>query len=72
MLSITEVLEQDAYEYMEANSPEMLAAIETELDAGKTPGDIFRQVCAESHYHDPIPLAKRCRSAARYIQRQKG
>ena len=64
--SITTVLDAIAYEWLAANYPQLVQAIDTELSNGSTPSDV-RFVVQQHSGADHDDLALRCEQAARYI-----
>lgn len=65
MQAIADVLDQDSYNWMASNHPDLLMAIETELEQGHQPADIRRYVTIHTQR---IELALRCEQAARYAR----
>ena len=64
--SITTVLDAIAYEWLSTNYPQLVKAIDTELDRGSAPGDV-RFVVQQHSGADHDELALRCEQAARHL-----
>ena len=67
---ITTVLDAIAYEWLATNYPQLVKAIDTELNRGITPGDV-RFVVQRHGGPDRDDLALRCEQAARHLMRQR-
>lgn len=63
---ILDALDADSYEYLADANPELLAAIEKEVQRGLSPLEIKRMVTLHVGY-DRLALALRCYQAARFI-----
>ena len=68
---ILEALDQESYDYLETAFPDLLAAIETEVRAGKTPEKVMKLVL-QAVGPDRLALAYRCQQAAHYIAKTQG
>ncbi len=65
---LLEAVDMDAYQWLTAQSPYYLTAIERSIQDGMTPDEIGRMVSVNVG-PDRQQLALRCLQAARYIQR---
>jgi hypothetical protein len=62
---------QDAYQWLiDNNKEDFLNGVETAVDQGYTPDEIYRHILREAGLHR-IELAKRCQNAARHIISQQ-
>lgn len=64
---LTEALDAISYQWLTTQAPELVVAIDQELDSGRTPYQI--RLAAQRHVGpDRDGLALRCEQAARYMQ----
>lgn len=63
---LLDAIDFDAFEWMMAQAPHMAAAIQKELEAGKSPEQI-RYIVQSAVGPDRLGLALRCEQAARYM-----
>jgi hypothetical protein len=61
-------IDADSYDYLSTAFPDLLAAIEVEVRAGKTPDQIMRLVL-QAVGPDRQALAYRCQQAAHHVAR---
>jgi len=64
------VIWEEAYNWLLQYQEEILAAVESAIDANFTPDEIYQHWLREAGYHR-IELAKRCKNAAKHILRVK-
>lgn len=69
MPELQRALDQESYEWLAANAPAILEALEAEVLKGRTPEQVHLYVLGE--YARP-ELAQRLRQAARHIQSVRG
>jgi type II secretory pathway component PulF len=67
---ILDALDIESYQYLSIAAPDLLAAIEAEVENGKSADQIQRLVAAEIG-PEREALARRCRQAASYIERRQ-
>lgn len=64
------VIHQEAYDWLLQYQEDILGAVETAIDQGFTPDEIYQHWLREAGWHR-IELAKRCKNAAKHILRLK-
>jgi hypothetical protein len=64
MPRLGQVLDKSSYEWLAANHPDILEAVEAEVAAGKTPDQIRLFVVLRT---GRVEIAQRCEQAARHI-----
>lgn len=69
--ALIQAIDADAYGWLESNAPEYLEAIESDLEAGKTPAEL-RRLASVHLGPDRIGLALRIEQAARHVARKRG
>lgn len=68
MNTLARVLDAESYEWLAGHLPEVLAALEAEVAAGRNARDIKQFVVMHTLRPE---LAQRCYQAARHIERQR-
>lgn len=68
MQTLSRMLDKESYEWLTGFHPEIIEAIETEVNAGHRPEEIKLFVLKQT---GRLELALRCEQAARHIRQQK-
>ncbi len=66
LTKLSAAIDEQSYEWMLSNYPQMLEAIEAEIAAGCTPDEIRRFVVRQT---GRLEIALRCEQVARYVGR---